>query len=78
MDTQLLRNRPASTFDRAMAGVRGQRCLPRRAIRFVRCRRFPGQAALGHAPRIRQPLGEIREMSNAALKPVAQIGKIYL
>jgi hypothetical protein len=36
MDTQLLRNRPAYTLDRAMAGGRGQSCLPRRA-RFALC-----------------------------------------
>jgi hypothetical protein len=28
--------------------------------------RFPGQAALGHALRIRRPFGEIREMRNGA------------
>ena len=27
---------------------------------------FPGQAALGHALRIRRPFGEIREMRNDA------------
>jgi hypothetical protein len=36
MDTQLLHNRPAYTLDRAIAGGRGQRCLPRRA-RFASC-----------------------------------------
>jgi 6-phosphogluconate dehydrogenase len=36
------------------------------AIRFARRGGFPGQAALGHALRIRRPSGEIREMRNDA------------